>query len=136
MSWRCFHCEEEFTDAAAAGAHFGPDPASIPGCVIKLTGGDLGLLARLRLLEHDYNVLRQDIEDETTSTRAYRERLLGQIHSYRVFRECQSVQDVFNLFDSMEGRALAAEERATAAEQQRDTLAAENSARSWVHGTD
>lgn len=34
-----------------------------------------------------------------------------QIKSYKPFRGCNSIYDVFCVFDSMEGRALAAEER-------------------------
>jgi hypothetical protein len=36
---------------------------------------------------------------------------IAQIKSYKPFRQCNSIYDVFCVFDSMEGRALAAEER-------------------------
>lgn len=30
--WRCFHCDEVFTDEAAARDHFGETPATVPAC--------------------------------------------------------------------------------------------------------
>ena len=35
----------------------------------------------------------------------------SQIRSYKPFKDCRSIHDIFCLYDSMEGRALAAEER-------------------------
>lgn len=37
-----------------------------------------------------------------------------ELQSYRPFRKCRSIQDVSNLYDTMKGRALAAEEKARA----------------------
>lgn len=35
----------------------------------------------------------------------------GAIKSYKPFRDCRSINDVFHVYDNMEGRALAAEGR-------------------------
>lgn len=34
--WRCFHCDEVFTDRAAAAEHFGPHQYTEPGCKIDI----------------------------------------------------------------------------------------------------
>jgi len=52
------------------------------------------------------------MQEGVSSTRAYQAHLQSDIRGYQPFRECRTLQDVFNVFDSMEGRALAAEERA------------------------
>ena len=39
------------------------------------------------------------------------------IRSYKPFKDCRSINDVFCLYDSMEGRALAAEERLASVEK-------------------
>lgn len=42
--WRCFHCGEFFTDARAAGIHFGIDQEfATPGCVERLTTSEQDL---------------------------------------------------------------------------------------------
>ena len=46
-SWRCFHCDEVFTDSKAAAVHFGADESAEPGCKM-LTGGDVELLRDYR----------------------------------------------------------------------------------------
>jgi predicted HAD superfamily Cof-like phosphohydrolase len=47
--WRCFHCDEVFTDASCARRHFGRDEGSTPACQIK--GAEGGLLRALREAE-------------------------------------------------------------------------------------
>ena len=49
--WTCFHCGETFKTVGAAEDHFGKIIDTMPGCVLKLTGGDFGLLMHLRRLE-------------------------------------------------------------------------------------
>jgi len=34
-SWRCFHCDEVFTDEAKARIHFGPELGSTPTCQVR-----------------------------------------------------------------------------------------------------
>lgn len=142
--WTCFHCGETFHVEAQARGHFGTDPMAEPACLVRAAAlarvprvprREWPDMYRLRDLEAEVAKLRAEAEDE--HSRAYYARQESEIRgTAAAFKDCRTLRDVFNLYDSMEGRALAAEERATAAEQQRDTLAAENSARSWVHGTD
>lgn len=49
--WTCFHCDETFTSAACASAHFGNDEDQRPACRIK--GSEGGLLRALRDAEAD-----------------------------------------------------------------------------------
>lgn len=102
--WRCFHCDEVFTDEANARLHFGSFIDSEPGCSALV-------VAQLRDHEEEVRRLRSDIEAEATSSEAFYSRLRLLLKSYRPFRACSNLQDVFNIYDSMEGRALAAEQR-------------------------
>lgn len=113
----CFHCGERFATVGGAADHFGASPDSQPGCMVRVQYGDeRGLEMALRKAEAEVARLRSDIENETSSTQAYDARLLSELHSYKPFRECRSVYDVFCVYDSMEGRALAAEERVARSE--------------------
>jgi len=46
LSWRCFHCDEVFTDQHRARLHFGTEEGCVPACHIKASEG--GLLKALR----------------------------------------------------------------------------------------
>ncbi|MER9421290.1 hypothetical protein NKI88_02365 [Mesorhizobium sp. M0317] len=48
--WRCFHCDQVFTDAGCAGVHFGRDESSEPACCIPL-GAERSLVGALRRAE-------------------------------------------------------------------------------------
>lgn len=65
MEWRCFHCDEVFTDRRCAKAHFGPDETSTPACRIK-AGAEMSLLTALRRSEADCNEMMQRMQSETT----------------------------------------------------------------------
>lgn len=109
--WTCFHCGETFTTAGSAADHFGAAPDATPGCLIRVQYGDeRGLQMDLRKAEARIKELEADIENETSSRNFYSSALQSELRSYKPFRECKSIQDVFNVYDSMEGRALAAEE--------------------------
>jgi hypothetical protein len=112
--WTCFHCGETFMHERAARDHFGATPDREPGCVLRLTSEDRSLIRRLRAYEAEVEHLRHDIEFETTASRVFSGRLQSLLNSYAPFRGCRSLQDVFNRYDSMEGRALAAEEKLAA----------------------
>lgn len=109
--WTCFHCGDTFMHERAARDHFGATPDREPACVMKLTSEDRSLTRRIRWLESEIERLRSDIEAESTASEVFYGKLQSLLKSYRPFRECRSLQDVFNVYDSMEGRALAAEER-------------------------
>jgi hypothetical protein len=60
-SWRCFHCDEVFTDHAAALEHFGESMCDDPACQIDMTD--------VRAME---NQLRQYREEDTALHRELR----------------------------------------------------------------
>lgn len=65
VPWRCFHCDDVFTDEHAARLHFGPDEGGQPACKIK-AGAEGGLLGALRRAEADAAAAWQAIHNETT----------------------------------------------------------------------
>jgi hypothetical protein len=110
--WTCFHCGETFTTQGGAAFHFGADPSATPGCMIKVTVGDeRGWLIEIRKLEREVRRLTHDIQNEISVTAVYHESLARELQKVKPFAKCSTLQDVFNVWDSMEGRALAAEER-------------------------
>ena len=55
VSWRCFHCDEVFTDRASAAAHFGPSIWSDPACTVDAS--------KLRELEAELARYREEDTD-------------------------------------------------------------------------
>ena len=53
--WRCFHCDEIFTDAKEAALHFGPGIYSDPACQVDAV--------HLRDLERELERYREDDTD-------------------------------------------------------------------------
>lgn len=111
--WTCFHCGERFRTPGAAQDHFGKTQESTAACQIK-TGDERGLVMALRKAEDDTHTWRDralsaEIEVETLEARVAS--LTSELKSYKPFRNCETLRDVFNVYDSMEGRALAAEGR-------------------------
>jgi hypothetical protein len=111
--WTCFHCGETFTTPGAARDHFGATPEETPGCVLKVEhGGERGLLLELRKTQQELTRLRDEISDESLFYREYYAKLASDIPlTGAAFRMCSTLRDVFNVYDSMEGRAIAAEEQ-------------------------
>jgi hypothetical protein len=111
--WRCFHCHEKFTTTGAAADHFGTFINSTPGCIMTVQlGGERGLLMELRRTQDENAHLRQQMDEEYWDREAFNAHLKTLIQSYRPFKPCSTLQDVFHIYDFMEGRALAAEEAA------------------------
>jgi hypothetical protein len=115
--WTCFHCGETFLPTLEgqimAKRHFGFDVNATPGCIEKLTAPERSLLLRIRASQAENDRLRAEAEDEFGER--YYARLASDIRSTAgVFRDCRTLRDLFNLYDSMEGRALAAEEQLAA----------------------
>lgn len=104
--WRCFHCDDVYTDEAAAREHFGVHQAMKPLCQDRGTYAEL--LKRLRLAENEnWRGFRRQVALEHEC-----DALASQLSAWETrFPGCRTPQDVFNRYDSMEGRALAAEER-------------------------
>ena len=140
--WRCFHCGFETNNPVEAEAHFGErdDAAEFtPTCTwwAKLSASERA---------QEFQDLRQQLNEERDESGRlnianeglqYRvDGQLSEIHSFAPFRECRSIHDIFHLYDSMEGRALLAEEqnaaqakRSACAEAERD--AAIERSRAW-----
>lgn len=121
--WICFHCGFETSDHNEAQSHFGErDDAQefSPTCTwwSKLTAEE-----RIQEIQD----LRQQITQEQDENSLLLTRIegleyrvegqLSEIHGFRPFRACDSIQQVFNIYDSMEGRALLAEEQLRAARE-------------------
>lgn len=102
--WRCFHCGETFTDKHAARDHFGDDCEANAACIQVLTETEKAIVEDRRLWRD--RAFRAEDENE---------KLGHQLSSVEweirtKFKGCNSLTDVFHAYDSMEGRALAAEE--------------------------
>src|SRR5258707_1218387 len=118
--WTCFHCGDNFTTPGAARDHFGGEPKTLAGCQIK-AGQERGLLMELRkaearAIEWEERAIIAEAEVESLEYRV--EGQLSEIRSYKPFSKCRSIREIFNLYDTMEGRALAAEERRVASPHQ------------------
>lgn len=109
----CFHCGERLTTVGQAEDHFGATQGALAGCQIKV-GEERGLLMELRKAEKSRDEWMQRAlhdEQEIEHLECKVQSVTTAMQSYKPFRECRSINDVFFLFDSMEGRAIAAEEQ-------------------------
>lgn len=80
VCWRCFHCDEMFTNEDAARDHFGRDDWSTPACHIAQDMA--GLVAFMREQEAELN--RYRAEDHESARNFYR---IGGEHSVALKRE-------------------------------------------------
>ena len=67
-TWRCFHCDEVFTDAAAAREHFGRDQGEEAACVLRMQPGDAPLLTLIRKLQDELSQVRYQLVEEDSAT--------------------------------------------------------------------
>lgn len=117
IPWRCFHCDFITTDHAEAEAHFGDrddDSGTSPVCKwwASMSADEklIQLQAALRDLTEERGISsRQRVAIEGLEYQV--DSIPHQIKSYKPFRGCNSIYDVFCVFDSMEGRAIAPEEK-------------------------
>lgn len=115
--WRCFHCDFITTDPEEAAAHFGDrDDAEefTPICKWWANTSDSdkrqehqALLRELDGEREHSGKLNMRVEDLEYQVGTH----LHSIQSYAPFRKCTSIYEVFCLYDTMEGKALAAAER-------------------------
>jgi hypothetical protein len=77
--WRCFHCDELFTDRALAALHFGDHLQGDPAC--KLNAMEGGLLKLLRDQEDELQRFRS--EDSASARQFY---ALGAEHAQALRR--------------------------------------------------
>lgn len=67
--WRCYHCDEVFTDERSAREHFGINEFQMPGCIAKVNpGGERGLLAALRRSEKELADTLHALNEEDSAT--------------------------------------------------------------------
>ncbi len=124
ITWRCFHCGFETDDRLQAAGHFGDCDDAEPICTLW---GSLSEDERVGLLQTSsgqYLEAQNEISAQNVKIEGLEYRLDGQlseIHSFKPFRTCDTIHQVFNVYDSVEGRALAAEE-------QRDELRSQKAA--------
>jgi hypothetical protein len=107
--WRCFHCDEVFTTAQMAAIHFGDDIDHRPGCIEKLNAPEKNLVLALRKICDEFRRLQMQVSEEITNDVYFYSRLRSSLATIKPFANCISLHDVFMLFDSLEGRVLAAE---------------------------
>lgn len=110
-TWTCFHCGFSTRNEQFAAAHFGvrDEPA------LCRSWAELNADNRLQ----EYQEITARLAAQCAENARQRIQIEGleyqvdgrhaEIVSYKPFRECQSIQDIFNVYDSMEGRALTAE---------------------------
>ncbi len=123
--WTCFNCGFETSDEKEASAHFGDQDDATSLCHDW---------AKESVDEHlktcqQYIIMLDHEREENYKLRQQNEALEYQvgtfestIKSYKPFRECKNIQDVFNVYDSMEGQKIVAE-------QERDALKVDLQAR-------
>jgi len=117
LPWRCFQCDFITSDPEEAAAHFGDRDDGEEFKPICKWWERMDDAERLETMQDQVRELNRGAEELIKlrdHVEALEEQLANQenaIKSYKPFRECRSINDVFNLFDSMEGRALAAEEQ-------------------------
>lgn len=111
-TWVCFHCGFSTSDAYEAAAHFGDRDEEEPLCK---TWNDLNADGRAAEYQSALMALKAEREDNAylrgrVDGLEYRvENQIGEIHSFAPFRGCDTVGQIFHVYDSMEGRALSAE---------------------------
>lgn len=112
--WICFHCGFETSDRDEAESHFGDMDDFEPLCKhwSRMTAEDRA--GEIQSAIQELNGERRRVESLQIANEGLQYRvdsLEASIQSYKPFRECRNIHDVWCLYDSMEGRALAAEER-------------------------
>lgn len=111
--WVCFHCGERFTTPGTAEDHFGKSPDDTAACKIKV-GEERGLVMEMRRAQEQAEEQLQralQAERDLEAAECRIASLTTAMQGYKPFAKCRSINEVFFVFDSMEGRALAAEER-------------------------
>lgn len=114
--WRCFHCDEAFTDRAAACEHFGESRVGVPLCQEPRDVQEA--LRRTRIAENESLRMADSLGQERTEN----ERLAHLLASWERQFGTTDPRAAWNRLDSMEGRALAAEARVAELEADAERL--------------
>jgi hypothetical protein len=87
LEWRCFHCDDVFTNESCARTHFGRDEDSVPACQIK-AGAEGSLLKALRRAEEDaaeaWGILHSESDD---FSKAYHRQAARHAEQLRIIEE-------------------------------------------------
>lgn len=120
IPWRCYHCDFITNDPQIAEAHFGERDDAEEFKPICKWWSRMDDQERLETLQSYIEDLARERNDKYSQRIAIEglEYQVGLLHNkefsgYKPFREAKvtSVYEAFCLYDSMEGRALAAEEK-------------------------
>lgn len=119
--WRCFHCGFETSDEKEAAAHFGDQDNATTLCAdwAEYTTHD-EKLAHCQQLEKELSSERDENWKLCQSNDALQyqvDSFESAIQSFKPFRGCHNVQDIFNLYDTLEGLKVVAEKRVEELEQ-------------------
>lgn len=112
----CFHCGETFHSVKSAREHFGATPDEDPGCVLKLSQGDKGMLGLVRQQFAELDMYRR--EDQPIMREIY---ALGAKHS----RELIAAEQLGYDRGLADGRAEATEHQAKAGDETQGGQASE-----------
>ena len=117
QTWRCFHCGFETSDKTEASGHFGEFGEEYPLCIhwsdLDADGKASefqSINAELECAREENLKLRQQVEQLEYLTGSQEADISSR------FKGCRTINEAFFKYDSMEGRALAAEERIAALE--------------------
>jgi hypothetical protein len=116
LPWRCFCCDFVTNDREEAAAHFGDRDDAEEFKPICRWWNFLEQDERLQTLQDTLKQLaaeqrdNQRLRTHIEGLEYQVESIPQQIKSYKPFRNCSTIYGIFCEFDSMEGRALAAEE--------------------------
>lgn len=111
--WACFHCGFETNDQAEAMAHFGDDmhePLAL--CQHWTSWKDHEKAHEFQQLTLELNGTREEAEKQRAEIEGLEYRLAGleSVLDSR-FPGCKTLNDVFHLYDTLEGEKLAAQEQ-------------------------
>lgn len=123
--WRCFHCDFITSDPAEAAAHFGDrDDAEEFKPICRWwdrVADDAEKISAYQTMVMDAHQREDEIGRQRVAIEGL-ECQIGtnetEIRGFKPFRGCSSIYEVFCLYDSMVGRALAAEERLRGLQEQ------------------
>lgn len=121
IPWRCFHCDFITSDPVEAQAHFGDRDDGEEFKPICKWWDRMEAGERISVLQEalrDLEAERRQVNRQRVAIEGLTYQVDGMessIKSYKPFRGCRTIYDVFCVYDSMEGRALAAEEQSSVA---------------------
>ena len=117
QTWRCFRCGFETSDKTEASGHFGEFGEEYPLCIhwsdLDADGKASefqSINAELECAREENRKLRRQVEQLEYLTGSQEADISSR------FKGCRTINEAFFKYDSMEGRALAAEERIAALE--------------------